>query len=402
MRSEQESKFSAAASAVGYIYQCRFALLEGLRRLRRGDQFVVSIETLDDVVFEQNGKPPELLQMKHHIERSADLSDASVDIWKSIRVWSVGLREGSIVQGAILFLVTTSQASRGSAADYLRPNQYRDSTKALERLMATAATSTNVANVSAYEAFRSLSQVQREQFVNSVFLIDSAPTISDITEEMKQEIFWAALPKFLPALMQRLEGWWLGRVIRHLTRSNPNPILSDEFAAETAELREQFKQDNLPIDDDIMKASIDALGYQDRIFVEQLKLIEVGNPRIVYAIKNYFRAFEQRSRWLREDLLGVGELERYEDTLFEEWDILFQEMKEELGEQPTEELTKKTARALYKWVETGTHPRIRSGVVEPSIARGTYQIMSDSQRLGWHVEFRERLQKVLESAGVSQ
>jgi hypothetical protein len=187
-----------------------------------------------------------------------------------------------------------------------------------------------------------------------------------------------------------------------LTKSDSKPILSDEFSAEITELREQFKQDSLPIDDDIMKASIDALGYQDRTFVEQLRLIEIGNPRIVYAIKNYFRAFEHRSRWLREDLLGIGELEKYEDALFEEWDIHFQEMKEELGEEPTEEIMKNAARALYKWVEIGTHPRIRSGVVEPSIPRGTFQILSDSQRLGWHVKFRERLQNVLEPKEVQQ
>jgi hypothetical protein len=399
---DQENKFSAAASTIGYLYQCRFALLDGLRRLRRGEQFIVSLETLDDVVFEQDGKPPELLQMKHHLKQSADLSDASVDIWKSLRIWSVGLKDGTIVKGAILFLVTTSQASKGSAAEYMRPDKSRDPAKALERLTATSTTSTNPTNALAYDAFRALSQIQRTQLVDSIFIIDRAPTIDEINNELRQVLFSAAEHKFLPSFIQRLEGWWLTRVIRHLTKSDSKPILSDEFSAEITELREQFKQDSLPIDDDIMKASIDALGYQDRTFVEQLRLIEIGNPRIVYAIKNYFRAFEHRSRWLREDLLGIGELEKYEDALFEEWDIHFQEMKEELGEEPTEEIMKNAARALYKWVEIGTHPRIRSGVVEPSIPRGTFQILSDSQRLGWHVKFRERLQNVLEPKEVQQ
>lgn len=161
-------------------------------------------------------------------------------------------------------------------------------------------------------------------------------------------------------------------------------------------MREQFKQDNLPVDDDIMNAAVDASGYQDRTFVHQLRLIEIGNQRIFYAIRNYFRAFEQRSRWVREDLLFVGELDRYEDRLVEEWELLFEAMRDELGDDAAEEAKKKAARTLYKWVETGSHRSIRAGVTEPCIARGTYQILADKLRVGWHPEFLKRLKKLLE------
>ena len=45
------NKFSAAASALGYLYQVRYALFEALRRLRNDLEFSVSLETIDDVVF---------------------------------------------------------------------------------------------------------------------------------------------------------------------------------------------------------------------------------------------------------------------------------------------------------------------------------------------------------------
>lgn len=61
-----ESAFSATAPALGYIYQVRLALCESLSRLRTGEAFSVSIETLDDVSFD-TGKARELLQAKHHI-----------------------------------------------------------------------------------------------------------------------------------------------------------------------------------------------------------------------------------------------------------------------------------------------------------------------------------------------
>jgi len=63
MNNNGTADFSAADSALGYIFQCRLALLLALRRIRSGDEFLLSLETLDDVVFEQEGKPPELLQL---------------------------------------------------------------------------------------------------------------------------------------------------------------------------------------------------------------------------------------------------------------------------------------------------------------------------------------------------
>jgi len=43
--------FSAADSALGYLYQVRTALLWALRRLKVGSEFLVSLETLDDVTL---------------------------------------------------------------------------------------------------------------------------------------------------------------------------------------------------------------------------------------------------------------------------------------------------------------------------------------------------------------
>jgi len=59
-------QFSAADSALGYLYQVQVALLWSLRRLRTGEDIAVSLETLDDVAFESAGRPDELLQTKHH------------------------------------------------------------------------------------------------------------------------------------------------------------------------------------------------------------------------------------------------------------------------------------------------------------------------------------------------
>ena len=395
MRTMERGSHSAASSALGYLYQCRYALLESLNRLKKGQDFLVSIETLDDVVFEEVGEPPELLQTKHHLKSTGDLTDSSPDLWKTIRIWCEAITAGNLPEGSLFFLITTAQTADGSAAYYLKPDASRKPESAVQRLNSTAESSASQDNALAYGAYRLLNDEQKRQLIESVFVVDGAPNIHDLDAELKEGVYFAVEQRFLDSFLQRLEGWWYRLAVKHLIDSDAKPIMSEELNSEMTSLREQFKQESLPIDEDIMRASVDASGYQDRLFVHQLRLIKIGNPRIFHAIRNYFRAFEQRSRWVREDLLLIGELDRYEEALVEEWDILFQQMRDELGNIATEEAKKASAQALYRWVETGILPQIRN-ITEPSIARGSYQILSDAKRVGWHLEFRERLQQLLE------
>lgn len=394
-------KYSAASSSLGYFYQCRYALLEALRRLSEGDPISISIETLDDVVFETDDSAVEVLQTKHHINAHANLTDASPDLWKTLRIWIEGQSDGNIPQDARFFLITTATCDNGTAAAYLRPG-VRDEKKALERLAATASTSTNETNSPAYRAFRSLKAEDRELLVTSITVLDDSPSIGQLDDQLQQAVFYAVERQFLSSYLQRLEGWWFGRVVKHLLDDNADPILGEELEAEANRIREQFKEDNLPIDDDIMWATVDASGYMGRTFVEQLNLIDVNQDRVVHAIRNYYRAFEQRSRWVREDLLYVGDLERYEEQLIEEWDLIFQQMRDALGEDAAEEAKIRAAQDLYKWVETGTHRVIKPAVTEPAIARGTYQMLADDLRVGWHLEFCKRLLALLAGTEASR
>ncbi len=379
----------------GYLFQCRFALLESLRRLRHRADFTVSIETLDDVVFDTPGTAVDLLQTKHHLNRTADLSDGSVDLWKTIRVWcEVGLATPSSAD-ITRFLITTASISPGSAASYLCVSN-RDVDKATTRLVTTATSSTNQSNNLAYAAFLTLSPDSRKALLDSVYVIPETPSVSDVEADIEAELYLAVDPKFLPRLREGVEGWWNARVVSHLCDAQRKPILSAELHDEVSRLRDQYRDDNLPIDDDILKAEVDSMGFADRTFVHQLRLIQIGNPRIVTAIRNYFRAFQQRSRWISDDLLLVGELERYEDRLVEEWQLRFDQMKDDLGEAATDPFMLKEAAAIYKWVENHLHPQIRARCEEAFVSRGTYQMLADNQRVGWHPEFSTRLKHLLE------
>jgi hypothetical protein len=167
-----------------------------------------------------------------------------------------------------------------------------------------------------------------------------------------------------------------------------------------ADLREQFKKDSLPVDDDLLEFSLDEATqrlHANSTFVRQLELIRATRQRIANAVRDYYRAFEQRSRWLRDDLLLVGELGSYERRLIEEWGMMFEAMKNELGAEEAEAAKEKAARELLRWAEHVVLP-IRKNVTEPFVTRGSFHMLADAPHVGWHPEFRDRLAKLLATA----
>jgi hypothetical protein len=398
MTEDNRNQFSAADATLGYLYQVRVALLWALRRLKSASEFLVSIETLDDVTFEaKGGTPDELIQTKHHRNRMATLSDASPDLWKSLRVWFEEHAAKSIPAGTALHLLTTGVAPAGSAAAFLRL-EGRNVDAALTALETTAQSSTNATNASAYKAFLSTSTATRKAILGTVVVIDAAPTIDVLDQELRTEVFWAVDRKDHNPFLERLEGWWLRRVLKQLIGlERGDRILAIEIEAEMSDLRDQFGQDSLPIDEDLFAIILDEASLETHAastFVRQLELIKAGKKRVAAAIRDYYRAFEQRSRWLRNDLLLVGDLEKYERRLIEEWEIVFEAMKDEIGAEAAEEVKQKAARDVLTWAERVPIP-IRPRVTEPFVTRGSLHMLADEARVGWHPEFHDHLATLL-------
>jgi len=121
LRSVSSSSHNAASSALGYLYQSQWPLLELLQRGDDRPDCAITLELYDDVAWEQNGTPIELLQMKHHIQASRSLGDKDMDVWRAIRAWMDTVVVGD-PDGPLLTMVTTQTAAPGSAAALLRPS----------------------------------------------------------------------------------------------------------------------------------------------------------------------------------------------------------------------------------------------------------------------------------------
>lgn len=392
-----DNQFSAGAQAIGYLYQARYALH---LILQSSEETKLSIEGLDDIEFEEGTNPIELLQLKHHT-KEASLTDHSADLWKTIRVWSTYAQDGRIQLGDTLFtLVTTAKAKDDSIAALLQPEgNNRDAKIACQKLITIAQTSENESLQKAFAAFTSLTPEKRGMLIESIHVLDASPNICDTGGRIKDRIKFAVSAEHLEGLYERLEGWWFGKVVSHLSGGSEEVITATEVHNKIVDIAEEFRPDSLPIDyANAQPPSPPDPERDNRYFVLQLKAIALQNKRIEKAIIDYYRAFEQRSRWVREELLVSDDLEQYEKKLVDEWERhRFAAEDENVLDVASGQELEVLGRYLYKWMEFEADIRIRQSVTERYVMRGSYHMLADEDppRVWWHLKFIERLEQLL-------
>lgn len=393
------STFGAAGSMTGYLYQVRLGLLWAIRRSRTSD-FTVSIETLDDVSFEVGGQPDAVLQTKHSLNATANLTDLSPEVWKTLRIWLVGLASGEIPPEATRFLIATANAPGGSACAALCIEEAgRNVAEAAKRLKHAATSSTNSELKDAFEAYLDLDEAEREALLARIYVVPSQPDAAAIEAQLQSELYHVSL-HHQALSVQMLEGWWFKRVLCELIHPGGG-IPRAEIDAQITEIQESLKPESLPIDDelDALMVALDQLPeFANRPFYKQVELVGGSQLRIRNAITSYLQAFRQRSAWTRDDLLFDADLQKYDQRLHTEWELQFAQACDELGTSPSEEVMARAGRAILKWAEDA-HVPIRSGVNVPWVCRGSLHMLAEDQRLGWHPDFRARLQAIFGEAG---
>lgn len=387
------SEFSAGPQAAGYLFQARHALL---LVLRAGEDAELSIEGLDDIDLSSPTANRELhAQLKHQVQRAANLTDSSPDIWRTIRVWATYLVRGLLPAHVDLALVTTAIAPEESAMSYLRDDGKRSVDEALLLLRSVANSSTNRSLAPAFAAFNALSDDRQRLLLERITLFDGAANLVEVGDSIRAEIRYASHPAFINAVQERLEGWWFGQVAEHLVERPNIPIARVEVHLKLSSIAEQFHADDLPIDfASSIPDVIDATNDQ-RLFVSQVREVTSNTRRIERCIIDYYRAYEQRSRWLREELLLATDLTDYEQRLVDEWERYRLALEDE--DTPDEVDSAGCVafgRKLLTWMETAADIPIRARVTEGYVMRGSFHMLADqaTPRVWWHPFFLQKIQ----------
>jgi hypothetical protein len=394
-------RFSASEQGLGYIYQPRFALL---KMLEMPESTCVLIEKEDDLDFVDASGIKTLASLKHKAVGDR-ITDLSVDFWKSVNIWIHRYNAQNRSQSSLrFFLFSTATVSSDSLLRHFLPDaSITDSEQRLWVLAVDAlGASQSKLLIPIREALSKFSDLEKEDFFARITIFDESPRIVEIPAIIKSKMR-AVRREIRDAVYERLEGWWNDLIVRLLSGQQDDPIHNHEISDKLSSICEEYTPENLPITFRNVSPAIEIDVESDsRVFVQQLRALGIGSTRIRNAILDYYRAFEQRSAWARENLLVSQEIELYEDRLVDEWERYREVVFEDLNENSAEPLLTAAGKELYKWAEMSSGNmaslQIRARVTEPYVLRGGFHILANNRptpRVYWHPSFLAGLQRVV-------
>jgi hypothetical protein len=303
-------RYSAGEQGLGYIYQPRLALLH---LLQLPEDTAVFLEKDDDIDFVDGDGGKSLASLKHKAIGDT-LTDLSTDFWKSVNIWLARYkREGRAASNLRFFLFTTATVSTESFLTRFlsdQPVASGDAATLTELADAVLPKSRSKLIGPIAAEFNELTDPDKQDFLERILILDGSPRIGDIPATIKDKYMRSVRREHRAFVFERLEGWWNDAVIKQLTGARTEGIFGYEVSDKLSAFAEEYKADNLPI---TLRGKMPAdeidTETDPRLFVAQLREIGISSNRIRSAILDYYRAFEQRSAWARENLLVSGEVE---------------------------------------------------------------------------------------------
>lgn len=396
------TRFDASASALGFQHQIRWALYELLMDAKRTGNRTqrMTLEIYDDVaITDADGRPQKAIQLKQH-RGAVPLTDASVDLWKTLRVW---LETPSLADehGPTLYLVTTAPIQDGSAAWFLQDDQ-RDVARALTILDSKAADLSALATKAGKEAWAAARTLTRTELLMRIRVIGQSPRIDDVDALLDVEFAATVRSHHLSDFRDRLWGWWDSRCIQMLLNNSnaATAVSAEELYARIQLIRDDFVQDVLPIDLHLSFRDNELDAERGTVFAKQLEWVGLSDSNLTRTITDYLRAYAHTTKWVQDGDLFDDDLQQYEKNLKTEWSNHFDDMLEDLESEGTLDANGRSAqgRELFRKLRDAVQVTVRPGFTDLFHARGTRCKIANDGEYGWHPDFRSKVQSLMTSA----
>ncbi|HBC3995746.1 TPA: hypothetical protein RI793_003474 [Vibrio cholerae] len=379
--------FDATPSLLGYIFQVRYALLVALDKVKEIndiDDCSITIETVDDISFDDKGKSKELIQTKYHI-KPGNVTDKGEDIWHSIRIWAEKFKSDSefVDNQPILILLTTQSVRKNSLAEMLSADRSkRNEVDAIKRMQEISDTVGNKSNQGAYDTFSSMEYSLQRKLISSIYISSDFAGINSVQELISNHLRICVSKKHIDTFTALVEGYWFQWAIQAMLNNGPNSIMLSDLVQMIEVNSKKFSDTSLP--SDYESISIDDFYEREKrkFYINQLSIFSCNELQVNAAIKNCVKAREQRSSWSRNGLLLIGELSTYDEKIYNEWELHAGNV---LSMYSSED-SKFKANKIYSDCQSLGLKKIRPDFIGDFVARGTYHLLSDKNKIWWHPE----------------
>jgi len=392
----QTGSHAADAAALGFYFQAFFALATLVAQT--ADDAAVAVERLDDVELTADGRAL-LYQLKHSFSATPPpITLKARPFWRTVKVW-VDLLPSLTLSATTLHLVavgripTSSPLQALTSLDHDRSALVRAMVEEAQRVVdaRVAAERTNkklpyADRVDGCEAFLTLSEVARLNLIRRALVEQNSPTIKEIEGRIATHLTLLPVAQ-RPSVATRLIEWWDRQIVYSLCGKRERAVTRAELQAQIMSIVGDLEEGRLLPE---FETATPPNEYQpDGMLTRQIHLVNGKASDLSRAIREEWKAREQRSRWLNANPAMAATINDYDLVLKEYWADRHTQMSEECAEQE-EQRKCESGLELLRWTHEKAPMTVRP-IVEnwtaPYYARGSYQVLAINLTVGWHPDF---------------
>jgi hypothetical protein len=397
---QQSVAHSAEAAALGFYYQAFFALLTLMGQ--ETDNAAVGIEQLDDVDLKVDGHNL-LYQLKHSISNAPPpITLKSKALWKTVKVW-VDILPMLTLSETTLHLVTVAKlgldsplialTDLGTERAELVEAMSQEAQRVLDARAAAAKAGKPLPHgdrVDGCSAFLALTETERLNLLRRTVIQHGSPTVAAIEDNVAGYLKLLP-PEQRPIVARRLVEWWDRQIIYSLCGKRERVVSRGELQHQISAIVSDIEQDRLVPDFEVASPPED---YQpDGMLARQIKLVDGKASDLSKAIREEWKAREQRAKWLNGSPAMAATINDYDLVLEEHWSDRHGQMVEECAELD-HDVKCRSGLKILRW----THEEA-PGVVRPIAmgwnaayyVRGSYQVLAIDLKVGWHADYTKLL-----------
>jgi hypothetical protein len=401
MNDDQSSNVHAAEGpALGFWYQALYALLTLVALTT--DDAAIGLEQLDDIELKADGHTL-LYQLKHSIkEAPPSISLKSKSLWRTIKAWidvlpSLTLHEttlhlvtvAEIVADDPLEVLTDDSADRTNLAvalteEAIRVREARKAASKADKALPYAD------RADGCEAFLALGETDRLNLLRRAVIRPCSPAVSRVEAEIARHLHILP-PEQRGPVAERLVAWWDRQVVYSLCGKRERIISRAELQSQISAIVAEVDQGKLYPDFETISQPED---YEpDGMLGRQIKLVNGTRFDHERAIREEWKAREQRARWLNSNPAMAGTINDYDLVLKEHWSDRHAQLAEECTSLEDEGKCASGLK-LLRWTHMQAPTTVRpiaQGWGAAYYVRGSYQVLAINLIVGWHPDYANLL-----------
>lgn len=349
--------------------------------LRAPNGCAVSLEFIEDTAIHKPDGTLWLEQSKSSLTGNP-LGDSAVEFWKSFANWSTLCAENKIDPESTQFRLFICPQKDGSLAESLHGASSEDEIKAILATIAkkvTPSTKLKGCNPKITE-FLSAGETACIHIIRNFRLLKADDPLEPIREVLRFSVLEESLDDFCAHAI----GMAKNRMAA-LIRSKEKQVIDAE--AFRRDVRDFIRRHGalgllLPTTERPSSSEIDKMLSSAPVFVQQLVKVAMPTEHIVRAVSDYLRSDADRTLWAAEGRIVAESLDELHDTL----EGHFQITRDEIEELHAGHEAEIRGRQLYR--RCVTHQAALEGRSVPGyFVPGTFNMLADHARVGWHPQY---------------